>query len=74
MGYRRKTVRKQNLPLKALIVGKYGTQVDFAEEVGVDSSYVSMVIGGRRQLADDQKARWAAALGSRPEDLFNPQA
>lgn len=49
---------------------KFGTQYAFAAAVRVSSSTVSRVVNGSIELADDDKARWADALGTTVEELF----
>jgi len=58
--------------LKAKIIGKYGTQADFAQQIRVDESIVSRVIRGRRTLQAQDQRKWAKALDCKPEDLFTP--
>ena len=51
-----------NKRLKGKIVEHFGCQVDFAQKAKVDESLVSRVIRGRRELSDDEQARWAKLL------------
>jgi DNA-binding transcriptional regulator YdaS (Cro superfamily) len=59
-----------NKILKAKIIMNYGSQVDFAQANGIDETFVSKVIRGRRQLSPEQKKKWARALVCQPEDIF----
>ena len=59
-----------NKKLKAAIIMKYGSQVDFALAVGIDETFVSKIIRGRRQLTSDQQKQWAKALKCKVEDIF----
>lgn len=60
-----------NLALKAQIVRCYGTAADFAEAIGVDQTFVSMIIRRRRELRDEEKTRWAKALKVKVKDIFS---
>lgn len=51
-----------NRALKSVIILHYGTQVDFAEHVGISPVIVSDVLNGRRKLNDEHKRRWSRAL------------
>jgi transcriptional regulator with XRE-family HTH domain len=62
-----------NNKLKSLIVLKYGTQGDFAENVKVMESTVSRVVRGRRSLSVAEQHRWAERLGCAVEDIFPVQ-
>jgi len=59
-----------NWKIKKRMVEKFGSQVDFAEAVGISETLVSKVVRGRRQLDPAQKAKWAEILGCQPEDVF----
>lgn len=59
-----------NYRLKALIIEHYGSQVDFAEELGQREETISRVVRGRQTLPDKEKQRWAQMLGATPEALF----
>ena len=59
-----------NKKLKARIVERFGTQADFAQEIGEYQTVVSEVIRGRRQLSDYKELEWAMALGCRPQEIF----
>ena len=60
---------RQNQNLKGLIVTRYGTQSDFAREIGWPDDRVSRVVCGRKRLSDDERAMWSAALGCPVEQL-----
>lgn len=45
------------------------TQVDLAEKVEVDQTYISLIERGLRVPSDDLKQRLAKALGVAPSDL-----
>jgi transcriptional regulator with XRE-family HTH domain len=62
-----------NLVLKIKILHLYGTQSDFAQEIGSDDSFVSRIIRGRRKLDEHNQQKWAAALGCEPSDLFQAE-
>ena len=63
-------MQKRNNRLKARIFEVFGTQVDYALEIGEDETFVSKVICGRRILSHEKQKKWAAALGRKPRDLF----
>ena len=63
-------MRKLNKRLKARIFEVFGTQVDYALEIGEDETLVSKVICGRRTLSHEKQKKWAKALGRKPQDLF----
>jgi len=59
-----------NLELKAEIIRRFGSQVNFAMAIKEDESFVSRIINGRRTLKAEDKEKWARALGTKPEKLF----
>lgn len=59
-----------NRKLKARIIYKYGTQEDFAAQLGIRSTLVSAVVRGRRSLSDHKQWEWASVLGCKPKDVF----
>ena len=63
-----------NLILKAAIIGKYWSQVDFAEAIGTREAVVSRVVRGRQRLSAESQKKWAEALDSNVSDLFPPEA
>ena len=60
-----------NKRLKARIVLKHGTQVDFAQTIGEQPTVVSLVVRGRREISDVKKVEWANALSCQPGDIFD---
>lgn len=61
---------KMNRALKSRIVLKFGTQDDFAAQIGVSRSVVSNVIHGRYELSFQKKVVWAVALGCSLNEIF----
>lgn len=59
-----------NLKLKSKIVGKFGTQTNFAREVKETETFVSRVIQGHNVLDDEKKTKWAEALAVGVDELF----
>jgi hypothetical protein len=59
-----------NRKLKATIYEKFGSQARFSMTVDEDESTISRVIWGRRKLNNDQRNRWARALGCTPNELL----
>jgi hypothetical protein len=59
----------QNVHLKSLILQCYPFQWHFARAISESESKVSAVIRGRRTLSEMDKAKWARALGCKPEEL-----
>jgi len=59
-----------NLELKAAIIRKFRTQENFADAMKVCDTQVSKVVRRRRNLSKKEQARWAAALGGDPVQLF----
>ncbi len=59
-----------NFLLKTRIIEKFGTQVDFAQEIKVSETLVSKIIRGRRTLDSERQLIWAKALGCNPKELF----
>jgi transcriptional regulator with XRE-family HTH domain len=62
---------KQNLKLLVAIREKGLTQKAFAELVRINPTIVSLVLRGRFILDEDQKVKFAEALGKNPDELFN---
>lgn len=56
--------------LKLVILKQYGTQKDFAREIGRTELDVSRVIHNRANLSETEQSRWAEILKVRPEELF----
>jgi transcriptional regulator with XRE-family HTH domain len=63
-------MRKMNRRLKARIFEVFGTQGDFAQEIGEDETLVSKIICGRRILSLEKQKKWAKALGRKPQEIF----
>lgn len=59
-----------NWKLKARITERYGTQVDFAQKIGIREVDVSRVVRGRKQLQSFEQQMWAEALDCRPKEIF----
>lgn len=49
--------------LKLAMLRKFGSQIDFALEVGDHQSIVSLILNHRRQLNKERAERWAKVLG-----------
>jgi plasmid maintenance system antidote protein VapI len=64
-------MRKINKKLKARIFEVFGTQGDYAQQIGEDETLVSKIICGRRTLSSEKKKKWAKALGRKPQDIFS---
>lgn len=59
-----------NLILRYSIIKKFRTQWEFARDMGVHESYVSDVIHGKRKPNIERKNKWAKALDSSVDELF----
>ena len=64
-------MKKRNNRLKARIFEVFGTQGDYAQEIGEDETLVSKVICGRRTLSFEKQKEWAKPLGRKPQDIFS---
>ena len=51
-------------------MNRFGTQNSFAEFLKIDPTFVSMVVHGVRNLNEKEKYRWAGALGTTVDQLF----
>ena len=51
-----------NLKLKARIIERFGSQVDFARALKVDEQTISRVIRGREGLPEEAQKQWAKKL------------
>lgn len=60
-----------NLPLKAEIIRKCGSQAQFARDLGIHDSGVSRVVRGWKELSDEQKAVWADILQVEVGEIFS---
>jgi len=56
-------MNNKNYELKAKIIKRFGSQLKFAETIGVRELVVSQVINGRRKLNPKEQKKWSAALG-----------
>lgn len=63
-------MKTYNKDLKLAIVGKYGTQADFAAKISEQESVVSKVVRGRFTLPSEKQKLWAKALGCPVKALF----
>jgi len=59
-----------NLFLKTRIIEKFGTQVDFAQEIKVSETLVSKIVRGRRAIDPEWQLIWAKALDCDPKGIF----
>jgi hypothetical protein len=59
-----------NVNLKLAIRSVYLTQGEFAQDVGVSPSKVSMVIKEVIELKENEKTKWAKALKQPVKKLF----
>jgi len=59
-----------NRKLKAKIIEVFGTQGDFARELGIDESVISRVIRGRRLIRPEEAKKWAEVLGLNQDELI----
>jgi transcriptional regulator with XRE-family HTH domain len=63
-----------NLNLKIRIIEVFGSQANFAQQMGLQESLVSRVVRGRRVLSKEDQANWAKTLRLRVENLFGKDA
>ena len=61
---------KKNLKLAARIIERYGTQLDFADAVGMKPPLVNRIINGRRDVSKQEASVFAKALKCRVKDIF----
>ena len=61
---------KTNWELKAKICQKFGSQIDFALSNGLDPTFVSKIINGRRRLPESKKKQWAKWLECDPDEIW----
>ena len=59
--------RETNWELKAALVQKYGTQVDFATRAKISPPVLSEIVNRRRKPTKDQVKKFRAGLG---DELF----
>jgi len=56
--------------LRAAMIRKYGSQGNFAQEMGLDEGFLSRVINGRRVISAMTQIEWAEKLDQPLEELF----
>ena len=59
-----------NFKLKAKIIERFGYQWKFAQFLEIDETIISRVLRGGRKLNNEQRQRWADALGCPVKELF----
>jgi transcriptional regulator with XRE-family HTH domain len=64
--------REINKPLKLLIIGKFGLQVDAAEKLGIDVSALSQIIRNRREPSDEQLKKFRRVFGAEAIEKIFP--
>ena len=63
-----------NKKLKGKIIGKYGSQVEFAKIIGEHEAVISRVIRGHQDLTDEERLKLAEVLDcDDPERLFQKE-
>ena len=60
-----------NLKLKAKIIERYGSQVDFSEAIGIDETLISKVVRGRRTLSPEKQLDWMATKAGISVETYN---
>ena len=60
----------RNWELKIAIIRKFGTQTEFAREVGLREDRISRIIQGRMYPTEYDKEIISAKLGKKKEELF----
>ena len=63
-----------NKALKLRIVEKFDSQANFAQFLGIDESYLSRVIRGRKSISKERKEHWAEVLNCKISELFSDEA
>ena len=66
-------MQRTNWTLKQRIAERWGSQINFAWELGVNEAFVSRVVKGRQKISDDLKKAWAERLGAKVSEIF-PEA
>ena len=56
--------------LKKKIVERYGSQINFAYELGLNPSTLSQIVLGRRPVDPSDQKKWAKMLGGTPQKIF----
>jgi plasmid maintenance system antidote protein VapI len=63
-----------NKTLKGKIIGKYGSQVEFAKAIGEHEAVISRVVRGHHDLTAEERMKWAEVLDyDDPERLFQKE-
>jgi DNA-binding XRE family transcriptional regulator len=62
--------KKTNLALKTRILEQFGSQADFAPEVGLREDRLSRFVTGREKPKPEQAKRIAEKLDCAVEDIF----
>lgn len=57
--------------IKLKILGKYGSQREFARIVGLYDQELSDKLNGKRGITDDEKVAWAKLLDLSAEEAWN---
>ena len=65
------SVGKKKEALKEKIAETFGSRHSFAEKVGIQKEMIECVIRGLVILEEDDRQKWASALGSTEQELFN---
>lgn len=63
-------MKKPNFDLKRRIMEKFGSQTDFAPEIGMREDRLSRLVNGRDKPKPELVERIAAALDCKPEEIF----
>jgi hypothetical protein len=63
-----------NLPLKAKIIEKFGSQANFSEVINEPEPAISRTIRGRRKLDEQGRSKWAEALDCEADEIFISKA
>lgn len=58
-----------NRRLKGKIIEIFGSQIDFAEAIEEDETFISRIVRGRRSLPPEKQKKWARALGYDENEL-----
>jgi len=61
----------ENVKLRKKIKNQFNSQIAFAFHLGEHDSLVSKVIHGWKTLPPERQDRWARALETEREELFN---
>ena len=57
--------------LKAAIIVRYGSQINFSKTEGIPEAKISKVVNGYLELPLEEQKIWGKLLGRRREDIFN---